>query len=237
MPLRSTCSIHVKSPQGTSRSVRASSRRRTRGSSERRTRVASRLEPTPERDSGSDQRIVSYIRSNLFWRLRSESCCASSANRRSATVRFRFGGVTIAAPAFRLLGFRFEHPHVIHEHRRREYRIRLRIAVEMATDGEVQDEIKWLAQNRPSVAAHLVTVDGVVHRAGDEESHSHRIPLDGERVEVAGKRTALQSWAVRKRCVPGIARAVHGGARDARLTALVLHDVELASLRPWNCRE
>src|SRR4051812_18301235 len=126
----------------------------------------------------------------------------------------------------------FENPYVIDQHRCREYGIRLRITIEVSADREVQDQIERLVENRRAVTLHIVTTDRVVLHTVDEESHAERIPFDGEVVEVTRNRTASQSLLVREGRIPRITGPMNGRARYQRLTALVLHYVELAGARP-----
>src|SRR5437867_4926917 len=83
--------------------------------------------------------------------------------------------------SFRLRG---EHAHVIHEHRRGENRVRLRIAVEVSADREIQDHKVRLIEHRLATLLYLGAREVVVDVIVDKEAHVRGIALDHERMEV-----------------------------------------------------
>src|ERR1700682_996854 len=78
--------------------------------------------------------------------------------------------------------------HIVDQHRRREDRVRLRIAVEVPTDGEIEHQEEWLIEDRFTVMLDCVARHTVVRGTIDEESDSERIPFDGKRVEVVDRK-------------------------------------------------
>src|SRR6266516_6525862 len=116
----------------------------------------------------------------------------------------------------RSFDFRSIDAHVVDEHRRREDRVRLRIAVEFSTNREIENQEERLIENRSTVLLDSDVRNPVMGSVVDEELHVERIPLDREGVEVVRDSTARESMLVDERRRTGIARTVQRGACRTR---------------------
>jgi len=73
---------------------------------------------------------------------------------------------------------------VVDQHCRREDRVRLRISVEVPTDGEIEHQEKRLVEYRSAIMLYCVARNHVMKGIVHEESDRKRIPFNGKCVEV-----------------------------------------------------
>src|SRR4051812_37334493 len=100
-------------------------------------------------------------------------------------------------------------PHVIDKHRCREDDVRLRIAVEMTANGQVQNDPERLAKYGASIFLDLRPREHVVRRPVDGEFHVQRIPFDGVGVEITRAATGGKILQMDKRRGARVPRTMH----------------------------
>src|SRR6266511_5259350 len=123
-------------------------------------------------------------------------------------------------------------PHVVDEHRRRKNRIRRRIAVEVAANGQIHNDEKALVEDPVPQRLDAGAGNAEVQRIVDKKPYGERIPFDRESVEGVGERAAGDGPDVRERRVAGVPGSVDRRAGGGGRAALVLHDVQLAAGGP-----
>src|SRR4051812_4108979 len=106
----------------------------------------------------------------------------------------------------------------------------------MTTYREIEDHEVGFAEDGPPVRLDLGARHGVVRNAIDEVLDVLRIPFHRIHMEIVRDRTLRKSLNVRKGCVSGVTRTVQRRAGHGRLTAFVLHDVDLTARGPTDLR-
>src|SRR6266516_959853 len=120
--------------------------------------------------------------------------------------------------------------HIVHPHRLRKDRRRIRVAGPGPTDRYVQNDEERMIVHPWS--GQVMRSDGLIQRIVDVPANRARVPLDGEDMKRVGEGTRAHLVRAGDALCPGVAGAMHRAVHPARLLADVLHDVDLAARGP-----
>src|SRR5207237_4010146 len=97
-----------------------------------------------------------------------------------------------------------------------------------------QNDEEGLVENRFPIALYVLASDQEVPDAIDGELHVQRIPFDGESVKAVRRSIGWQHLLVGEGSLTGVSGSVDRGDADRGCAPAIVHDVQLAALRPWN---
>src|SRR5579859_1051715 len=126
----------------------------------------------------------------------------------------------------------------VHQHGFREGGGRVRWARPLATDGNVQDDIKRMVENPFHPGGKPGRRERRIQLSIDKEANDSWFPFDCENVEAVGEVDTAGEFVHRcEVAVARIPRSVHRAMYGGRLFADILHDVDLAAGGPTDLPE